>query len=64
MVQVADPSKRYSMQEILAHPWLQVDLPAGSLAMNDWYLSQPSANPTEACAWHHSSNEPANINFN
>ena len=51
---MADPSKRYSMQEILAHPWLQVDLPAGSLAMNDWYLSQPTANPTEARAWHSS----------
>lgn len=36
---VAKPEERYSIQEIIEHPWFKQDLPCRALRMNDEYLS-------------------------
>ena len=35
---VADPNNRYTIQDIIQHPWFQTDLPGRALKMNDDYL--------------------------
>ena len=35
---VADPNNRYTIQDIIQHPWFQADLPGRALKMNDDYL--------------------------
>jgi serine/threonine-protein kinase SRK2 len=35
---VADPNERYTIQDIIQHPWFQTDLPSRALKMNDDYL--------------------------
>lgn len=35
---VADPNDRYTIRNIIQHPWFQTDLPGRALKMNDDYL--------------------------
>ena len=35
---IADPNGRYTIQDIIQHPWFQTDLPGRALKMNDDYL--------------------------
>jgi serine/threonine-protein kinase SRK2 len=35
---VADPNNRFTIQDIIQHPWFQTDLPGRALKMNDDYL--------------------------
>lgn len=39
---VGDPSARLSLEQIVDHPWFQVDLPAGVMQMNDALPQQRS----------------------
>ena len=36
---VADPDKRFTIQQIIEHPWFKQDLPSRALKMNDEYIS-------------------------
>eukprot|EP01026_Neomeris_dumetosa_P035970 TRINITY_DN28930_c0_g1_i8.p1 TRINITY_DN28930_c0_g1~~TRINITY_DN28930_c0_g1_i8.p1 ORF type:complete len:397 (+),score=45.94 TRINITY_DN28930_c0_g1_i8:109-1191(+) len=38
---VADPDNRYSLQQIMRHPWFQHNLPEGALEFNDFMQTQP-----------------------
>lgn len=35
---VAAPNSRFTIQDIIQHPWFQTDLPGRALRMNDDYL--------------------------
>jgi serine/threonine protein kinase len=35
---VADPNDRYTIKNIIQHPWFQTDLPSRALKMNDDYI--------------------------
>jgi len=35
---VADPERRATIAQIIAHPWFQQDLPSRALRMNDEYI--------------------------
>eukprot|EP01025_Chloroclados_australasicus_P068854 TRINITY_DN9605_c0_g1_i2.p3 TRINITY_DN9605_c0_g1~~TRINITY_DN9605_c0_g1_i2.p3 ORF type:complete len:136 (+),score=8.37 TRINITY_DN9605_c0_g1_i2:79-486(+) len=35
---VSNPDERYTIQDIIKHPWFQTDLPSRALQMNDDYL--------------------------
>ena len=37
---VADPERRISMEDIMAHAWFQETLPTGALLMNEHYLQR------------------------
>eukprot|EP01025_Chloroclados_australasicus_P068757 TRINITY_DN9580_c0_g2_i1.p1 TRINITY_DN9580_c0_g2~~TRINITY_DN9580_c0_g2_i1.p1 ORF type:complete len:385 (+),score=58.54 TRINITY_DN9580_c0_g2_i1:84-1157(+) len=38
---VADPDRRYSLQQIMHHEWFQTDLPQGAEEFNDYMQRQP-----------------------
>ena len=37
---MADPAKRFTVLDVVNHPWFAHDLPQGALAMNERFIQQ------------------------